>query len=361
MTGEFIISFEALHGAPYFSSCGYSEVSAEAASNSVFTVDRSDRIGLECDLLEENAFNKISVEVSDGLVRYRINGKVWYEDALPSPANPWFRLCTWRCWSAVYRNLQIKGSPHIPRDVQLLHRDRIEGWITTFYGESKPKYGRLHGHNVPPDNVRRQYDWFAENGVIHGRRLANAPAATPVPNRLYYHRPLRNGDSITYEFYHEPDKIVVHPTLGRVAFLLDRPGIKLHWMTGDRSFEWTGLPADNAVDVPDSRRGPVTLPLKPGDWNSMRVSLGNDTVVLELNGVEIFQHPVELSNQRQFGFFHYKDRSEVQVRNVVLRGDWPEKLSPEQMQNMAVADESGQSLQAQAIRRAIIGEEFFDE
>ena len=43
-------------------------------------------------------------------------------------------------------------------------------------------------------------------------------------SRLYYHRPLRDGDVITYEFLYEPGQVMVHPALDRLAFLLEPGG-----------------------------------------------------------------------------------------------------------------------------------------
>src|SRR5262249_2297515 len=41
------------------------------------------------------------------------------------------------------------------------------------------------------------------------------------------------------------------------------------------------------------------------------------------------------ANQRTFGLFHYIDKSEVRVRNVVMRGEWPKSLLPVAVQELA--------------------------
>jgi hypothetical protein len=51
-----------------------------------------------------------------------------------------------------------------------------------------------------------------------------------------------------------------------------------------------------------------------------------DQVTLLLNDVEVYQRPLETTNKRIFGLFHYADETEVRVRNVTYRGQWPRQL-----------------------------------
>ena len=99
----------------------------------------------------------------------------------------------------------------------------------------------------------------------------------------------------------------------------------------------SGLPADNAADEPENRRGPKALPLEPGRWNAIKLSIDAGKATLELNGQTIYERPLEPGLSRQFGFFHYKDQTAAQARNVVLRGRWPQALTAEQMASLAAA------------------------
>ena len=116
----------------------------------------------------------------------------------------------------------------------------------------------------------------------------------------------------------------------RLAFLLNANGVSLHWMTDGSGPEdaYTGLTADNVLVDKSSQRGKDSL--KDHDWNSAELSLKNSVVTLSLNGVVIAVRKLEAENSRQFGFYHDKNATtSVQVRNVVLSGDWPKTLSPE--------------------------------
>ena len=131
--------------------------------------------------------------------------------------------------------------------------------------------------------------------------------------------------AVEYEFFYDPDKSLVHPMLGRLTFLLEPEGVKLHWLT-DGFNEHSEKRFDNAVDEPSCRRGPSRWPLKPKAWNRVRLAVAGDVVKLALNGVEIYERPIESTNQRQFGLFHFTDRTEARVRSMTYAGAWPKKL-----------------------------------
>ncbi len=127
-----------------------------------------------------------------------------------------------------------------------------------------------------------------------------------------------------YEFYYEKGKTLVHPAFDRLAFMLDPDGVKLHLIT-DGPHERNGLKIDNLVDEPQNRRG-GKLPLRDKAWNTVRLSLKGDSLMIDLNGQAIYERAVESTNQRFFGLFHYTDVSEARIRQASYRGDWPKQL-----------------------------------
>src|SRR5207302_9024759 len=93
---------------------------------------------------------------------------------------------------------------------------------------------------------------------------------------------------------------------------------------GDES----GVPFDNAVEEPACRRGPAKLPLNAKAWNRVRLAVAGDVVTVALNGTPVYERPIEPTNQRLFGLFHYTDRTEARVRGMTLTGGWPKQLPP---------------------------------
>ncbi len=344
-------------------------------------------------------FNRIVVQATPQKVRYLLNGHVFHEDDDPSPTSPWLGLSTKAMRDTAWRNISISGSPVIPREVKLTAGDRLEGWDASFYFESQPprrteettdqwgnvirtsrgmpgyRAGRAKKAGAKKEPVKLEnYDWAAQDGVIHGRRQVTGP---PEPGRyvqyedpdsasssdasqsiLTYFRPLRNGDTISYEFLYEPDQVVVHPTLGRIAFLLEPDGVKVHWLTTGKS-DLSGISTDNAAVEPANRRGPGKLGLKSGEWNAVKLALEGDKLTIALNGQPVYERPLERELSRQFGLFHYKDRTSAQARNVVLKGRWPESVSADLRTNLIAPSPAAPS--AELDRRAwynAVGENF---
>jgi hypothetical protein len=80
------------------------------------------------------------------------------------------------------------------------------------------------------------------------------------------------------------------------------------------------------VEEPQYRRGPGALPLLENTWNRLTLNLQGDMVRLQLNGELVYERPLEPTNMRTFGLFHYADQCEAQVRRITWRGAWPRTL-----------------------------------
>jgi tetratricopeptide (TPR) repeat protein len=406
LTGTFEFSVDAYDGGWSESHVGYGgrifEPMQHPQAGNVATAGRWENVPRAGTALRRDAFNRLTLRVEPGRVRLLVNGHLFHEDTDPSPTSPWLALFTKRERHSVWANPTLAGAPEIPPEVRLVHDDRLEGWISGYYNESiaprndrharpdttvvgtlaAPSYvvttkAAATSYTVVTRAVTRlraaprhggparaeDYDWSCRDGVLSGRRTDESAGAETadraIQSRLYYHRPLRGGESVTYEFLYEPGETMVYPALGRLAFLLEPDGVRLHWLTDGADNEWTGLAADNAADEPAGRRGPGRLPLKEGAWNSATLALDGDALVLSLNGAEVFRRPMEPDNDRLFGFFHYKDRTAVKVRNVVLKGDWPRAFAAATLVAMAAAADDKPDAAERRARHALIGERFF--
>ena len=270
-----------------------------------------------------DGFNRVTLRVEPGKVRALVNGIVVAEDTDPDPSNPWLGLSG--RGQASWRSPELVGQPEVPREVRLTHVDRLGGWQATAYGENIAPRGPTPPSSADLPNLDA-FDWASRDGEIRGRRVDDSASLVDLQSRLAYARPILDGESVTYSFLHEPGRIEVHPSLGRLAFLLSEDGVRLHWMTDGPGLDPSGLDADNAVDDPSSRRGPGPIPLKPDAWNVAKLSMSKGAVAIELNGAVVLERPVAPTDDRTFGLFHFKDRTASRVRDVVLRGDWPEEF-----------------------------------
>ena len=294
-------------------------------------------------------------------VRYLVNGHLFYEDDDPSPTAPGSACSLTASDTRSGAGSTLPGQPTIPREVSLSQGDRLEGWVSASTTRPSPRANRrattdqwgnvvsvARGSAVmrrfgaasktgrqeaPPTDQSRRLRLGGQDGVIHGRRAiarlrfharqrqvrrrrhrrhrGRARASCPISARS------ATATFSTYEFLYEPGQVMVHPALGRLAFLLEPAGVKVHWMTTGGS-DLSGLPADNSARSRATAAGPTRFPLKPGQWNAVKLAMQGDKVTLELNGQTIYERPLEPSLGRQFGLFHLQgpDRRAGQQRRA---------------------------------------------
>lgn len=301
-------------------------------------------------------FHRFALTSKPDGVSFSVNQHPLWTDDSKDQTTPWIGLRSFGDRTPIFRNIKITGDPIIPREVKMSDGNSLRGWVASYYGERTPPPAPTEfGLDSFLTRLTTRYDWSANGGVIRGARQVTLDDAV-VQSRLYYFRPLLNDESVSYEFQYEPGQLEVHPTLGQVAFLIEPAGVRLHWMTdGDR--EWTGLAENNSVVEPLNRRGPKPLPLKSGEWNRVTLAMKRETLTLSLNDTAIYTRKMERDSDRTFGFYHDKSRSEARVRSVVMRGDWPEQLTDEQLNNLTALSSPDRSTDD----RRVLGAVFDDQ
>jgi tetratricopeptide (TPR) repeat protein len=317
----------------------------------IFPVSQHETVTRGATTEAKDHWNQYSVQVSPEAIRFYSNGHLTYEEPEPSFTSPWLHLVSLDHRRTDFRKLRLTGDPVIPRQVELIHGNRMEGWASSNY-DRLPK--RLTLREPPPSSQDERYlrsdmderepAWHADSGVLHGRQ--GNGIGTNIPAHLFYHRPLEPGETIRYEFLYEPGKTCVHPALGKLAFLLQPTGVQLKWISSEDS------PAE-------ARSGSeaAKLPLREGQWNEVRLSLAGNVASLKLNGELILEREMEPTISRQFGLFHYREQTAAQARNIVLSGNWPEKLAPDDLGNLLALASPNEPPQLQRARHALVREE----
>lgn len=281
-------------------------------------------------------FHRVSIRSSNEGAVFAVNLHPMWFDHSASQTSPWLGLRALDSNRPLFRNLKFSGDPVIPREVRMTDGNELRGWQSQFFGELQPMFTTEAPETSlthAPEPIPGEPDWRIEGGVIRGIKQ-EASAGVTSQSLLRYQRPLLRGETVAYEYYHQPGEYDVHPALGRLAFLIEPGGVRIHWIT-DGTREWTGLPEDNATLEPLNRRGPRPLPLQQDAWNRVAVQMSDDHVTLSLNDVVVYERPVE-GGPRQFGFYRDRTQSAVKVRNVVMTGDWPESLPEELLEDPAV-------------------------
>ncbi|QDU38077.1 translocation protein TolB [Maioricimonas rarisocia] len=257
----------------------------------------------------------------DGRCDVSVNGRPLHSQPLGPHHDPWIGVRSWWRNTARIRDVRISGDPTIPSELVLSESPDLAGWYS-YYDDP-----------VATERAR----WIFETDQNGKGQIVGRPMRTLADawweSLLQYHRPLVEGGTIEYEFRYVPGEYDVHPALDRLVFMLEPDGVRIHSLTDGRH-DATGISPANMTEEPGNRRGPDRLPLIASDWNRMQVEIAEGVVRLRLNGVLIYERPLEDANRRVFGLFHYLG-TEVRVRNLVMRGNWPTELPSVSEQELA--------------------------
>ncbi len=282
---------------------------------------------------------RIVVDTDQQQASWFVNDHLIYTDRDIGRTSPWLSLHAYGVCRATFRNPRIIGEPKVPEVVNLSDSDRLEGWVSSFFNESQPPRRDMAQRNQLLNRVRQNrakaedlFDWSSRDSEIRGRRVTAQvdEENAALPSRLYYHRPLGDGEKVFYQFFYDPEaKQHVHPTLGRIAFVLEPDGVRLLEL-GEatetvRRIAALGRPSstDRPAETRTAEGGhPTKLPLKSGEWNAVSVSLDDGTATVKLNNEIIFERPVAATHDLHVGFFHDKSQTEAKIRSVGMTGDW---------------------------------------
>lgn len=312
-------------------------------------------------VMNVDAYNLLTIRVEPKKVTCLWNGEVFFEDTDPVAIGPWLLLHGGDGRKPVFRNPKLTGKPEVLESVKLTNGNDLDGWFALYANGSMParltkrefdRTGKIldqYGNEVEqPERQEPVYDWHAKDGEILGRKSESAESRN-IASNLAYFRPLRVGDSVAYEFFHEPGKTHVHPSIGRFVFLVDADGVKQHWIVAGE--DWTGLKPDNAVPLAGAGK-PM---FKAKDWNAGKLTRTAAGAKLEINGAVVFDGPLDADTDWRFGFFHFRDQTAVRVRNVVLAGDWPKTIALDDVAFVTKAP----SVEIARTRRKEIGDKYY--
>ncbi|APZ92953.1 DUF1583 domain-containing protein [Fuerstiella marisgermanici] len=300
--------------------------------------------------LLEPRFSKIRgtvhnrVTVTDGQTTAFVNGRRVHDWTMLEHHDPWIAIRNDFKHGGSAFNVRITGAPVIPEAITLTAHPQLQGWLSYFPGS----VGWSHSHWQPlylgqredrtPANIK-------QSGGIFAPRRAELPTDCFCEEALFYHRPMLEDGTIEYEYFYNEGQQDAHPMLDRMCFLLQPDGVKLHWLT-DGIFDRTDLAPDNKMSTEhavteasedaaaDAASFRYDVP-RNNAWNKVRLTLTGDIVEIWLNGSVVARQKLNANNQRRFGLFHYADQSELRVRNVTWKGDWPKELPSISDQDLA--------------------------
>ncbi|MEO9594716.1 DUF1583 domain-containing protein [Rhodopirellula bahusiensis] len=298
------------------------------------------------------------VSVRDGVCRHFINGRLLLQQDLADGHFPWLAVRTHRLSHGAIRNLTISGSPEVPSTIAMVNSPELVGWYS-YYDEAIDEQDdslSWRSVSIQDSNAAFELQHAAQREL----------AGSNLESLLMYHRPMMEDGSVEYEFFYSAGDTTVHPAIDRLAFLLEADGLRTHWVT-DGAHQPGNLSPANRVVEEKHLLGHEQIALRDQSWNRVRFVLQGDTVRLLLNGTPVMEHPLEPSNRRQFGLFHFADKTNVRVRNLRWSGNWPKaeaafdgshRVRPDTAEIERLASELPQSYQ-QDLRNLKLDPDYF--
>ena len=317
LTGDFDVECDATVGGTRSTSLMFAGVLHELHGVGLFNqgnVRVIEQIVLDPPLTKLEMWARFRIRVRNGVCTTYFDGRELSVRQLPERYDPWLAVVSRGRHQSAVRNLRISGKPVVPDVVEMVAEEELHGWLPFFDGVVGASDSAA---------AWRYLDDPEGRGIVGAKQPEIAGSFKE--SLLRYHRPIAEDAVIEYEFLYSPREVHTHPTLDRATFLLDPDGVKLHWITNGQHDQIRSDPTNLTIETAN-RRGPAKLPLLPDAWNQMKLVIVGDTVRIHLNGELIYERLLKSTRQRTFGLFHFADQTEVRVRNLVLRGDWPKSV-----------------------------------
>ena len=271
--------------------------------------------------------------IANGNCRTYLNGRLLNQRHVGKTPDPWVGVRSWCLQAGAARDVRITGKPDIPESVVISSTACRSGWVA------------FHETLEADENARWRFtDGPDQESIITGLP-SDGLAGSLRESLLQYFRPLIEDGSVEYEFYYQPGRVLAHAALDRQAFLLEPDGIRVHSISNEAYGRATSAPGQfDHSSRQDSGRSPsLPLPLKSRQWNRLRLAIVGNQLTITLNESVVFEGHVEPSCSRHFGLFHFNDQTELRVRDVTMRGDWPRTLPP--VSEQVLADRGGVRLE----------------
>ena len=295
--------------------------------------DRREWIRYRTNTLKPNQWHRHTLRFASDTFTFLIDDTEIYQEPR-NTSSPWIALHSPGPQNSSSRNLKVIGEPSIAREVNLLSGNTLRGWDAQYFGEPLPTAGlkrkaiekdvadpSIYRTASKPDELSQLAWTVKDEELISGQMKSTDQIGPASQSVIRYQRPLGEGETLSYQFFYQPEEFAVHPAIGRTAYMLHPDGLKRHWMI-ESGNQWK-VPKDYEAPV----EGSENLPLKAGEWNDVSLKLEDGRLKISLNNQTVYDEPHEpLPQGNIVGLFHYASKTKARVRNITLTGNWPEEM-----------------------------------
>lgn len=258
---------------------------------------------------ESSAARHYRMQMRARTLTLEIDGQIVMTRPVPANAAPWLVFQACDLPGAQIQQCEVTTTAPTTTEIVIDTGRELSGWRKPWFfmdAAAEPGSGGLE-------------EWRSSEARLEGT-LQSQLSGTRQPSLIQYLRPLPARASLTYAFFFEPGRKLVHPVIGDdVLELHPESGIcrrSLSDMAGNIRAEQT------VANPQESEPASSALPLRPNDWNQMQLVAEAKNIVLVLNGQTLGTFPVSAKSSRVFGLFHWSDQTAAEVRDLTLSGDW---------------------------------------
>ena len=274
----------------------------------------------------ESPAKSVSKLITSGnTVRYQLNGQEVIVDNARPNSYPWLDLQM--NGTIQVESVRITGQPEIPRRITLIDGPRLSGWQVASSEFAATGWApRFSGQPdaVPAEERGRNRLWVVDeqNCLVGVTDSENEDSDESFA--LTYMRPMNAGEEVEYEYFYEAGRSVVHPMIGDMALLLSADGIRRRHIRTSSNYRVSGDVAQETT--PHLQHDLLQLPLVDKAWNKVSLKWSARSVECWLNGTMVYEYALSSTKPARFGFHRNPSTDFVRIRNVILRGDWPEQI-----------------------------------
>lgn len=338
LSGDFRIQLEALHtnqqsGAPSLG--GLTGTPSGTAATFGHLGYRSRFFIIQLDATKTPGMTRWELTRDKGKLRIQIDGSLMAEvtsDGFDS--FPFFGIHALISNSKSFRGIRLESlEPNQPiqiaKSVRMLHPS-LAGWSSEYTETALPKLpvdskfrvGGLSesGWQYVPNLITETEPWTLEEEAI--RIPAMESKKETEWSWISYQRPLDHSETWSYSFWYDKGQAVPTPVLGRTAIHLDGEFVEKEFLVSKDDAKWLQVEEGKRFSLTNGRQAK----LREKEWNDVQITREGDIVLVRVNNEEVGRLEISPNEQTYPGIYTPAGSQGCKLRNMELRGTWPEFL-----------------------------------
>ncbi len=270
-----------------------------------------------------------------GKLRIQIDGSLMAEVASDGfDAFPFFGIHSLLSNSQSFRGIRLESlEPNQPiriaKSVRMLHPS-LPGWSSEYTETALPKLpvdpkfrvGGLSeaGWQYAPNFITETEPWTLEEEAI--RIPAIESKKETEWSWISYQRPLDHSETWSYSFWYDKGLAIPNPVLGRTAIHLEGEFVEKEFLVTKDDAQWLQVEEGKRFSLTDSKQAK----LRDKEWNDVQLAREGDSVLVRVNNEVVGRLEISPNEQTYPGIYTPAGSQSCKLRNMELRGAWPEFL-----------------------------------